>query len=211
MSSDQKVTQWLPRLAAGDEEAARELFLLYFARMVRLARVKLGGGRHAVRDEEDIAQSAYKSFWQGLRDGTIPHLPADRHQLWGLLAVITVRKVYHTPRDAQAVHEPPDDQPWEPIGREPSPEQDLVITDTLDRLLTILDKHNLRPFAERHLKGLTTKEIAAECQVSAPTVRKKLELIHRIWEQELSHIGVVVGDEDAWARPGGCLAFRCIG
>jgi hypothetical protein len=49
MSQDE-VTQWIDRLAEGDEQAAQVIWERYFDRLVRLARKKLEGLPRRVAD-----------------------------------------------------------------------------------------------------------------------------------------------------------------
>src|SRR5208282_1911184 len=93
-SDDSTVTLWMRQLMAGDVEmSVQRLWERYFVRLVGLARVKLGNCPRRVADEEDVAASAFDSFWQGAAQGRFPKLN-DRHDLWRLLFTITARKAY---------------------------------------------------------------------------------------------------------------------
>src|SRR5262245_3275041 len=88
---DGSVTISLERLKAGDPAAAKPLWDRYFARLVALARGKLLSIPRAAGDEEDVALSAFNSFWQGVQEGRFPHLH-DRDDLWQVLFLLTERK-----------------------------------------------------------------------------------------------------------------------
>src|SRR5947209_13371850 len=98
MSSEGSVSQWLSRLRAGDPSAAQQLWERYFHRLVGLARRKLAGRPRRAADEEDVALSAFHSFFRGAERGRFPSL-LDRHNLWRLLVAITARKASHLVRD----------------------------------------------------------------------------------------------------------------
>src|SRR5262249_16168581 len=91
MSSPGSVTTWIEELRAGNRDAAQRLWERYFPQLVRLARRKLAGLPLRVADDEDVALSAFDSFFRGLEQGRFPHLD-DRDNLWALLVVITARK-----------------------------------------------------------------------------------------------------------------------
>jgi hypothetical protein len=75
------VTHWLAHLKAGDPAAAKALWDGYFARLVELARTRLRAGARAAADEEDVALSAFDSFYRGAGEGRFPRLD-DRDDLW---------------------------------------------------------------------------------------------------------------------------------
>ena len=98
MSSEGSVTRWLGALRAGDPAAAQQLWERYFHRLVGLARQRLCGARRRAADEEDVALSAFDSFYRAAEAGRFPQL-ADRDGLWRLLVTITARKAAHLVRD----------------------------------------------------------------------------------------------------------------
>jgi len=53
---------WFNALRDGDDAAIQQLWEHYFSRMVRVAQNRLQGAERSVRDEEDIALSAFSSF-----------------------------------------------------------------------------------------------------------------------------------------------------
>ena len=69
----------------------QEIWQQYYDKLVRLARRKLGPMGRRSADEEDVALSAFHSFYRGASQGRFPKLN-DRHDLWKLLVTITCRK-----------------------------------------------------------------------------------------------------------------------
>src|SRR5436190_14794216 len=91
MASEGSVTRWLTALKGGDAAAAQPLWERYYRRLVALARQRLQAARRREADEEDVVQSAFHSFFQGVARGRFPQLNG-RDNLWRLLVVITARK-----------------------------------------------------------------------------------------------------------------------
>lgn len=106
----------------------------------------LDAPRHAA-DEEDVALSAFNSFWIKAQAGRFPDL-TDGDSLWRLLAAFTLRKAAHHVRDAgrlrcgggmvrvdSAVLE-------EMLASEPGPALASEIAEEYDRLLGFLQDLN---------------------------------------------------------------------
>jgi DNA-directed RNA polymerase specialized sigma24 family protein len=91
MSSEGSVTLWITLAKDGDSAAVDALWQRYFPKLVRLARKKLAGGPRRAADEEDVAQSAFKSFCLAAERGRFPDL-AGRDSIWRLLLQMTARK-----------------------------------------------------------------------------------------------------------------------
>jgi DNA-directed RNA polymerase specialized sigma24 family protein len=203
MADDEQgsVSRWLGDLKAGDGDAAQRLWERYFARLVRLARVKLRQRqRSRAADEEDAALSAFQSFCDGAARGRFPQL-ADRDDLWRLLVVITARKA-----GAQLVREGrkkrgagrvvgeadfPEAEMGQGVGvleqvvgTEPSPEFAVMVAEEYGRLLDALGDDSLRQVALDRMEGYTSDEIAGRLGCARRTVARRLDLIRRIWSEE---------------------------
>jgi RNA polymerase sigma-70 factor (ECF subfamily) len=186
-------TLWLARLRARDDAAAREVFERFTRQLVGLARRQFGAAlRHRV-DPEDVVQSAYKSFFQRYGAGNLE--VGNWNGLWGLLTVITLRKcservAYHRTesRDVErevsappgAVGEAPS---LEALGREPTPLEAAVLSETVDQLLTDLTEDE-RPIVELSLQGYTTQEISTQLGTPERTVRRLRERVRKRLERE---------------------------
>jgi RNA polymerase sigma-70 factor (ECF subfamily) len=182
---------FLDRLQAHDGGAARELFDRFTHQLVALALRHIGGAlRHKV-EPEDVVQSAYKSFFVRYSAGDLD--VANWNSLWGLLALITVRKcaeraAYHRAgrRDAAREVAPPRGEaagPWaDPLGREPTPLEAAVLTETVEQLLSALDQDE-RPVLELSLQGYTTREISERLGRAERTVRLLREGVRRRLER----------------------------
>ena len=181
--------EFLARLRGGDDAAARELFGRFAHQLIALALRHIDTGlRHKV-DPEDVVQSVYKSFF--FRYGADNLDVVNWNRLWGLLALITVRKcaeraAYHRAqcRDAaREVSSPPGQEaaPWlEPLGREPTPLEAALLNETVEQLFAGLDEEE-RPVLELSLQGYSTREISERLGRAERTVRLLREGIrHRL-------------------------------
>jgi RNA polymerase sigma-70 factor (ECF subfamily) len=182
--------EFLGRLRNRDDAAANELFCRFARQLIALARRRIGDGlRHKV-DPEDIVQSAYKSFFHRYGDGGLEAV--NWNSLWGLLVLITVRKciervAYHRAARRDAAREVPappgGGAPWsEPLGREPTPEEAAVLSETVAQLLAGLDEAE-RPVLELSLQGYSTREISQQVGRAERTVRLLREGIRKQLER----------------------------
>ena len=188
------VTVWLERLKAGDAAATKPLWDGYFARLVALARARLRSLSRAVADEEDVALSAFDSFFRGVGEGRFPRLD-DRDDLWQVLFVITTRKaiglVRHETREkrgGQAPHGPTGggaspESLASVAASDPPPELVAEVAEGCDRLLHLLGDGQLRQIAIWKMEGYTNAEIAGKIGRAVPTVERRLGDIRDIWRK----------------------------
>jgi DNA-directed RNA polymerase specialized sigma24 family protein len=180
-------TSNLRRLREGEDAAAAALWQRYFDRLAGLARHILGNVSRSVRDEEDVALSAFASFCRGVERGRYPDL-ADQNGLWRLLVLITRRKALDLitsqnrlkngggrTASVLALEELPDEQP--------TPEFVALMADQCRHLLSRLDDPELQAIALQKMEGYTSEEIAARHHCSLTRIERKLHLIRKIWEQ----------------------------
>jgi RNA polymerase sigma factor (sigma-70 family) len=187
MPSKGSVSCLLAPVQAGDPAAVQQLWERYFLRLVGLAQQKLRGAAPAGGDAEDVALSAFASFWRNAERGRFPLL-ADRDGLWRLLVTITARKAAHLLRDGR--HEPkarggeagPDLEQL--FGREPTPELAAQMAERYRRLLESLGERDLELIAVWRMEGHTVKEIADRLEYDERTIKRKLHIIRGIWERE---------------------------
>jgi DNA-directed RNA polymerase specialized sigma24 family protein len=194
MPASELVTVWLGKLKAGDPGAADKLWEGYYRRLVGLARQRLRGLPRAAADEEDVALSAFDSFFRGAEEGRFPRL-ADRHDLWQLLVLITARKacrlIRHERRQKRgggAVRQlsalADDEAIAEVIGREPTAEFALQVAEECRVRLDALSDPDLRTVALLKMEGRTNAEIAAGMGVVERTVERRLALLRKLWNDE---------------------------
>jgi DNA-directed RNA polymerase specialized sigma24 family protein len=68
---------------------------------------------------------------------------------------------------------------------DPRPEARVVLSDSLDYLLSVLEDDEMRVIAISKLRGLANEEVAHLINRSVPTVERRLKLIRDEWQQEL--------------------------
>jgi DNA-directed RNA polymerase specialized sigma24 family protein len=197
-SDDGSVTRWIGDLRSGGDSAAQLLWERYFERLVRLARKKLQNGRgsRAAEDEEDAALSAFDSFCRGVDRGRFPLL-TDRDDFWRLLVVLTLRKACDQIQrrsaskrggGVQVGESPPiggDDRGGDPLDQylsgEPTPELAAIFAEQHRRLRDALGDATLRQVLDLRLEGCTREEIAETTGFALSSVKRKLDVIRRIW------------------------------
>jgi DNA-directed RNA polymerase specialized sigma24 family protein len=198
MSAHGSVTNWLVQLKDGNPAAAQPLWERYFPRMVALARKRLRAARRREADEEDVAVSAFHSFYRAAKQGRFPQL-GDRDDLWQLLVVITARKALdllarqrRVKRGGGKVRGESVFDPGEPgnggieqvVGHEPTPEFAAEVAEECQRLLDLLGDDEKRTIAVWKLEGHTNEEIAGRQGVALATVERRLRVIRKLWENE---------------------------
>jgi DNA-directed RNA polymerase specialized sigma24 family protein len=193
MESEGSITGWIGALKRGDRGAAQQLWNVYIGRLVELARARLRYVPRGAADEEDVALSAFESFFRGAEEHRFPRLD-DRDDLWQLLVVITVRKACNLARhelrqsrgagQVRSLSDLAECGGDDPPGIEPTPELAAQVDEECRRLLGLLRDESLRAVALLKLEGYTNEEIAAKLGCVRFTVDRKLRAIRQIWEGE---------------------------
>jgi RNA polymerase sigma factor (sigma-70 family) len=200
MDSAKSISQWIASLKAKDAEAAQRLWERFSAQLIEAAHRKLGSAPRAVADEEDIAQSVFRSVCRGASAGRFADVK-NRDDLWWLLLAITRQKVVdHIRREsaqkrgggrvvgesALAVEARDEGFTLDSlIGNEPTPDFLVMLDEQNNRLLGQLRDDRLRHVARSRIEGYTVPEIATRLSISTRSVERKLQLIRRAWAKEL--------------------------
>ena len=194
MSEQHSVTVWFDGLYQGDEDAVTRLVERYLDRLVGLGRQtyrrRFGDVSRPTEDEEDAALSAVASFCAGLEEGRFRDF-RNRHELWGLLAKITIRKIYDQrdritakkrggPHASKAVAIGALDGLVDQLT---GPEVQAELRDTYRVAIEKLDDPELRQIAEMDLEGRTRAEIAEALRLTKRTVYRKLIVIREQWDR----------------------------
>jgi RNA polymerase sigma factor (sigma-70 family) len=200
MSIDGSVTYWIGEIKIGDEAAAQKLWEAYFQKLVALARRRLGNTPRRTADEEDVALSAFKSFFKGVARGRFPQL-SDRTDLWRLLVRITAckavdqinrhRRKKRRPRNAARVQGESAFGALEGeggiaqvVGDEPTPAFAAQVAEEYGQLLSALSNADHRQVAVWKLEGCSNEEIAAKLGCVVRSVERKLQLIRNVWAKD---------------------------
>ena len=198
MDEKGSVSCWITALQAGDQQAAQKLWEAYWPRLVGLARRKLSGTNYRTFDEEDVVQSAMRSFYQRAEQGKFPELN-DRNELWSLLVTITARKsinrqrhAHRAKRDIKLVKEEAKRESSESdtpmlasiVGDEPSPEFAASFVETMKSFMYALDDPTHRVIVLWKLEGRTNPEIAKHLDCSLSAVERKLRMIRTLLQSK---------------------------
>jgi DNA-directed RNA polymerase specialized sigma24 family protein len=188
------VTQWIKALKEGDQAAAQGLWEAYFRRLVGLAHARLRDTPRRIADEEDVALSAFESFWRGAQAGRFPRLD-DRNDLWQILVLITVRKSIDLRKyegrlsrgggRVQSLSERGEERIEAIAGDEPTPELAAQLAEEYHRLMEQLGDTTLQKVATWKLEGYTDEEIAARLGCVTRTVERKLARIRQTWAKQM--------------------------
>jgi DNA-directed RNA polymerase specialized sigma24 family protein len=201
MSSDEPVTRWLRQLEAGDGDAARQLWQRYYRELVELARARFGTTPRRVVDEEDVALSVLRNLYEGAARGQFAAL-VNRHELWQLLAAITVRKVIDHQRllgqqkrgggkvrGDSVLHGNNGESSslgFDGIlGDAATPDVLAIAAEEYQRLMVMLDDDRLRQIARCKLEGYSNEEIGERLGLTSRSIERKLQQIRQVWEGEL--------------------------
>jgi RNA polymerase sigma-70 factor (ECF subfamily) len=188
--SGDDITDFLDRIRAGDEEAARELLGRYEAEVRLVVRRQLPRLLRSRFDSLDFLQSVWGSFFQRVRTG--PTEFQDSRHLVGFLARAAKNKVIDEYRRAasqkQDMHrEEPiwsdGDRPRDLPAADDTPSQVAEAHETYDRLLELLPEDR-RTILTLKAGGLSSREIGDRLGISERTVQRVLEDLRRRAESE---------------------------
>lgn len=170
------------------------------ARLQDFAAKKLDVQTRRHYDEQDAANSAFHSLCRGLADGRLD--AENRDALWGLLAVITSRKISAqqrylnrqkrgggTVQGESAFVEFGGDGINEVGGNEQPPDELAEISESCTLLLSALPDEAMKRIVLHKFQGATNAEIAGELNCTERTIERKLERIRRIWIEAGLHDG----------------------
>jgi RNA polymerase sigma-70 factor (ECF subfamily) len=175
----------MDRLRQGDQSAAQQIFQRFASRLVGLARAHLDSKMRQKVDPEEVMQSAFKSFFWRYAEGQFDF--TDWDSLGSLLTLFTLRKCGHkvkyfraacrdVRREAQPTWEEDSSASWQAIAREPTPDEALQLTETIEELFRGLDDTD-REIIELSLQGYKAPEISARVRRSERSVYRLLDRI----------------------------------
>jgi RNA polymerase sigma-70 factor (ECF subfamily) len=181
----------LELLRAGDQTAANQVFHAYVRGLLHLAKMHLSQRLARRVDPEDIVQSAFRTFFSRVKEG---HFAVEaQDDLGKILMGITVRKALrqvalHTAAKRDCSREElPEDEPVPTLAGlrdvQPSAEAAVAFLDQLEHLFARLKPQECK-ILQMRLHGYGTLEISQELGVSDRQVRRALEKIKALAEDE---------------------------
>lgn len=201
MSNSESVTRWINELKTGDDDAARQIWSRYVAKLIRIAHQRLQSSPRRAADEEDVVVRAFTAFFKGAENQRFSRL-LDRDDLWQILVMLTERQVIDQQRAetaqkrgggktrgdsvfAFARNKDAGFEQWEDAS--PTPAFSMQATEQLRLRLSELGDSKLELVALRKLEGYTNREIADELGQAICTVERKLKTIRGIWSEHNPH------------------------
>lgn len=171
--------QLLQLVRQGNQDAATQLYARYVSRLRALAEAKCSASLSRRMDAEDIVQSVFRLFFQGVRQGFYD-VPAGE-DLWKLLLVMALNKIrakgaYHraAKRDVRltASVDPADAAMENQLKHEHNPQvfMEVAVKEALDHL-----DPRQREMVELRVQGHEITEIAEKTGRSKRTVERNLQ------------------------------------
>lgn len=187
---------WLKRLKGGDEDAARQMWMHCFDRLLRIAKRKLGDLPNRAYDEEDLALSAFHSLCRGAEAGRFERLESQS-DLWQILLMITSRKAANRMKydlaEKRGKGRVRGDSAFGAsseslaVGMSDAASEEAFcegLSIECEEMLEGLGDDMLRRIAMLRLEGHTNREIAAIIGRAESTVDLKLKLIRDRWGRQ---------------------------
>ena len=197
---NESVTGWIDQLSNGNRQAAEQLWQHISMRLQEFACQKLDVQTRRGYDEDDAANSAFHSLCRGLADGRVE--AENRDALWGLLAVITSRKISaqrrylnRQKRGGGAVRGESGFAEFGDIGinaiegNHATPDALAEVSESCSILLDALSDETMKKIVLLKFHGATNKNVASELRCTQRTIRRKLETVRRIWVEAGLHDG----------------------
>ena len=188
------ITQWLQRLQDGESDAAKEIWSRYYPRVIRLAAIQLIKSDDRSIDEEDVAQSTFRTVYLAVMNGKYPDIE-DRRDLWRLLLVSTLNRVRRHYRDSRTLKRSVNelvtqDQTRRRLLLEISgPDAQAEMADLIETLFLRLDQEDptgeLRKIALLQLEEHSASAIARRLKRRKNHVLQRIRLIRILWEESL--------------------------
>ena len=191
----QSITTWIDQLADGNQQAAEEVWKHISERLQEFARQRLDPQTRRRYDENDAANSAFHSLCRGLANGRLE--AENRDALWGLLAVITSRKISaqqrYAARQKRGEGREQGESGFGAQGidqideKQRAPDVLAEVAESCTQLFAALSDDTMKKVVLLKFQGARNEEIATELGCTRRTVERKLEGIRRIWVEAGLH------------------------
>jgi hypothetical protein len=188
------ITQWLQRLQDGESDAAKEIWSRYYPRVIRLAAIQLIKSDDRSIDEEDVAQSTFRTVYLAVMNGKYPDIE-DRRDLWRLLLVSTLNRVRRHYRDSRTLKRSVNELVTQDQSRRrlllelSGPDAQAEMADLIETLFLRLDQEDstgeLRKIALLQLEEHSASAIAKRLKRRKNHVLQRIRLIRILWEESL--------------------------
>jgi RNA polymerase sigma factor (sigma-70 family) len=181
----------IARCREGSQDAARVLVDSYVERLLPLARRRISQRLASRVDAEDIVQSVFRTFFSRLKNDKFEI--ANQDDLFRLLVRITVHKTLRQVAHHKAAKRDPNletaqgessqEQLLQILAGEPTPEEAVTFLDQLEHFMLQMPEMD-RKILELRMEGYSTEEIAQKLGSYDRKIRRVLERIRELGEQE---------------------------
>jgi RNA polymerase sigma factor (sigma-70 family) len=190
MTPEGSFEQIMVQLRAGDEDVARQVLRHFEQPLVQLIHRQFDGLMRRKEDPAEVAQSAFKSFFRGCADG---RFELDNWEdLWGLLAVIALRKCAHRARSLRArrrdarrevrLADTGSEEHFAALPREASPPETAILNELVEGIFAGLDSDD-RTILALSIQGQSTTEIAGRMGCTERTVQRVRQRVRQRLER----------------------------
>lgn len=181
----------IQRLRSGNNDAAKEVFDRYVERLLVLSKRRIGQRMNSRVDPEDVVQSVFRTFFTRMKDDQFEIAAED--DLFKLLVRITTHKTLRQIAHHRAAKRDPNQETpqgddthemlMQAMDAEPTPETIVTFMDQLEHFLGQLPPQE-RQILELRMEGRSTDEIAERLGTYDRKIRRVLERIRDVAEQE---------------------------
>lgn len=191
-------TVLVQRCRGGDQDASREVFDRYVARLISMVDRRMSGRLARRVDAEDIVQSAFRSFFVGVEKEKF-HID-ESGDLWRLLVVMSLNKLRRRVAHHRAAKRGMDAEQsrghhdndetltcFEVAATEPLPDAAAAVMDEFERLTSDFAPHQLE-ILQLRMHGYQMEEIAEKVGRSERTVRRLLDKTRSMWQERLAEL-----------------------
>ena len=177
---DESLQTFFKKLSAGDSAAEKDLFEEYAARLARLAANNIQANLLKRFDEEDVVQSAFRTFFRRNQEGEFKF--ENSRQLWQLLSKITLFKTRSYARHHKAAKRSTDNDGLNEVieliqQKGPDGESVSMVLEELELVLDDLPA-KASEITWLRLAGHSKKEIGQLTNRSRQTVHTTLRLVY---------------------------------
>jgi RNA polymerase sigma factor (sigma-70 family) len=186
------ITCLVPQLRDRNELAIEAIWRRYVRRVHGAARPVIAGLGPGLGDEQDVAQSAFRAFYEAAASDRLPPI-GSRDELWRLLLTITRRKAINRLRrefrvrrggGARAVHDlDAVNGACDHAGLSVELVELQELVDELFEKLNATGDERLSEIARLRLEGCSNQEIADKLGCAARTIQRKLHILERLWTE----------------------------
>lgn len=197
---EERITDVLQDTDRLDQQFAEKIWRKVFPELMRRIDLQLGSQPRRMNDEEDVAQNAMHSLFEGIKNERFERLE-NSQDLWRVLWTITKRKISDRKRKAMAQKRGGgkvrgesafiSDDELGSIGSRVADEN--VTPESVDQVLSVYDEllpqikdAKTRETVMLRMQGYTDAEIAEKMSCSVSRISQRIAKVRRIWLEQMN-------------------------